>query len=238
LCELDLPKYYNLRVKTYPHKITTHGFEANLGGWNESIPRVIGVNWLEIPANDPEFQCGTYSTSEERDWENARNINTRAVTFARPFRAPPKVVVWLNEFDLKFGHNWRVKVYATDVRHFGFTLHIDSCEDSVLYIGGVSWVAYSAEKPGICSGTVSTVDQRPADQPQRYNGGWAGFGENIFQKAPRVILGINSLGFQCGRNLSLRVGAENVNMLGMLWHANAWGDSVLYSVGISYIAMV
>jgi hypothetical protein len=165
-------------------------------------------------------------------------MNTRAVTFARPFRTPPKVVVWLNGLDMHYGQNWRVKVYATDVRHFGFTLHIDSWGDSILYGGGASWVAYPADQPEICSGTVNTEDQRPADQPQRYNSGWAGFGENIFQKTPRVMLGINSMDIECEHDLRLRVGAENVNPYGMTWHANTWDDSVLYSAGISYVAMV
>jgi hypothetical protein len=139
---------------------------------------------------------------------------------------------------MNYEHNWRVKVYAKDVRHFGFTLHYDSWDESLLHGVGTLWVAYPADKPGICSGTVSTEDQRPADEPQRYNSGWAGFGEDIFQNTPRVMLGVNSLNFECGRNLRLRVGAENVSPYGMTWHANTWDDSILYSAGISYIAMV
>jgi hypothetical protein len=87
--ELDLPSKPNIRVRTYHSEITTHKFQANLEGWDDSIPRIIGVNWLEIPAGEPDFQCGTFNTAEDRSAE-VKTLNTRAVTFAEPFRTPPE----------------------------------------------------------------------------------------------------------------------------------------------------
>ncbi|KAM0251713.1 hypothetical protein ACHAQJ_008034 [Trichoderma viride] len=68
------------------------------------------------------------------------------VTFSKRFQSAPKVIVSIQKADVDCGAHFRVNVYASDIDSEGFTVHIDTWEDTIVYECGVSWVAIGNEK--------------------------------------------------------------------------------------------
>lgn len=237
LTAVDVGNGANVRVKSYTSKIQLDRFEVNLDSWEETTLYGAGCAWLEIEADDKDFQFGSYHTIEDHPWTRPQIHNTRKITFKRAFATAPHVVVWLSCIDLSSGKNWRIKTFATDVSAKGFTIHIDTWADSVLYTAVASWLAYPVDRAGVTSGSFTTLDIRSWAQPQLYNSGHEAFKSGVFEKPPKMFLALNSLDMGRGRNMRLSVKADNVSATGMTWHLDSWEDSVLYSAGASYIAL-
>lgn len=237
LTAVDVGRNANVRVRSSTSGVQHDRFEIHLDSWEETTLYGAGCAWLELEATESDFQYGSYHTIEDHPWTQPQIHNTRNITFARAYPAVPKVVVWLSCIDLSSGKNWRIKTFATDVSAVGFTIHIDTWADSVLYTAVASWVAYSADREGVVSGSFSTLDSRSWTQPQMRNSGHEGFKGGVFEKPPRMFLAINSLDIDCGQNLRLAVTADHVSASGMMWHLDSWEDTIMYSAGASYIAL-
>lgn len=233
---LDIPNADNIRVSATADNIRADRFEVGIKTWANPIVRDGGCTWLEVEASDPDFQFGKFDTTEDYPWTEQHTHHTRVITFPRPYHTPPKVVVWLTTIDMCFGHDWRVRAYETNVTAKGFTLHIDTWGDSVLYFATATWVAYPADKPNVSSGKFSTLDVRPENCPQLYNSAYVNFG-NTFTTPPRILLAFNSLSISCKSSLRLAVKASNISAAGMSWHLDSWSNTTLYSAGASYIAL-
>lgn len=236
LTTLDASCDANVRVKAYTSAIQRDCFTIHIDSWMNTTLYGAGCTWLQIEADDRDFQYGSYHTLEDHDWYKYPAQNTRKVNFKRPYLAIPKVVVWLSVIDVGHGSSWRIKSYATDVTAQGFTIHIDSWLDSRLYSAMASWVAYPADTPGIAGGIVSTQSIRSWAQPRASNSAFEAFDVGVFKKQPRVFMALNALDIDRNQNMRLKVKADNVSAAGMTWHLNAWTDTTLYSAGASYIA--
>ena len=173
---------------------------------------------------------------EDHPWQNLQQKTSRQITFERAYLSPPKVIVWLNSLDLASGKGWRVSATATDVTPTGFTLHIDSWSDTVIYSAAAAWIAYPSDKAGVVSGSYSTSDVRPWDKPQLYNSGRADFPRGAFQRTPTVLFALNELDIDPGHNLRLRLAVSSVSKDGLDWHVDSWWDTILYSASASFIA--
>lgn len=232
---VDIGCHANIRVNAYPNEIQRDCFKIHLDTWQETTLYGGGCSWLAIEADDRDFQYGSYHTREDHEWTDPQIHNTRKITFKRRYSAVPKVVVWLNVIDLDANITWRIKTYASDVTATGFTIHIDTWSDSILYTAMASWMAYPADRPGVTSGCFSTLDTRSCIMPQVYNSAFEAFG-TVFEKPPKLFLALNALEIDHRQNMRLEVKADNVAAAGMTWHLDAWSDTVLYSAGASYIA--
>lgn len=237
LTELDICRDVNVRAKAFTSKIQRDQFEIHLDSWEDTTLYGAGCAWLQIEADDVDFQYGNYYTAEDRPWTASQMQNTREVRFKRAYTAPPMVVVWLSLIDLGQGGAWRIKAFAADVTAVGFTMHIDTWGDSMLYDAVASWAAYPVDRPGVASGCFSTLDTGSWAQPQLYNSAYEPFGDGVFEKPPRIFVAINALDISRGDHMRLKVTVDNVSKAGMTWHLDSWEGTVLYSAGASYIAL-
>lgn len=97
-------------------------------------------------ADNAIFQSGVVAGDFETtpSW----NLNTGsgprsfdfAVTFPTPFTRPPNVVVGLSDLD---SARVRVKVEATSIAATGFTLHVYTWSDTLIYGVHANWIAYT-----------------------------------------------------------------------------------------------
>ncbi|KAI9438982.1 hypothetical protein H4582DRAFT_107256 [Lactarius indigo] len=158
------------------------------------------------------------------------------INFERPFVTPPKVVVFLNCIDLNKNHNWRIETTASDVDVKGFTLHIGTWSDTILYSARVGWIAYPEDREHIFSTSVSTMDIRPVDRPQLENIKEISFNSVEFLKTPSTFVALNSLDIDCKSNLCIHARVEGVSTTCLIWHLDSWGDTVVYSAGATIIA--
>lgn len=233
---VDICYKTTVRVSGYASAIRLDCFEINLKSWSDTTLHAAACDWLEIEADDLDFQYGSYHTIEHYHWSKTPVQNTQKITFKRAYPSAPKVVVWLNLFDMGPQADWRVKTFATDVTATGFNLHLDTWSDTKLMWTMASWIAYPTDRPGLASGSFSTRDIRSPGQPQQYNSAFEPYPRGVFEKPPRVFLALNSLEIGRGRSLRLKVTADNVTAAGMTWHLDTWMDTILGSAGASYIA--
>ncbi|KAG9019633.1 hypothetical protein FRB90_011979 [Tulasnella sp. 427] len=235
---LDYGKDKNLRVKAEVDKITQQGFVAKLNGWGDSVVYCAGLDYLALAPGQLEYDCGEYTTTSDHPWNRPQEKTSARIKFSHPFVTPPKVVVFLNSLDIDQSKNYRVKTYVSNVDTTGFTIHIDSWFDSILYSAKAGWVAYPEDRKDVCSGSVNITEVRPWDKPQHQNNQAVKFPENVnFCKAPQVFMALNSIDIDRKSNIRAKCYASNVTTRGLTWHADSWGDSVLYSAGMSYICI-
>jgi hypothetical protein len=233
----DIDKNTNIRVKAYADKIGKKSADLHINTWHDTTLYSAGCTWLRVAANDPDFQTGQFSTEEDHPWNQPQLLTSRQITFNKPYSSPPKIVVWLNQLDMDRNKNWRIAAKATNITTTGFTIHIDTWGDTVLYSATAAWFAYPSDKAGVASGAYSTQDVRPWNQPQLTNNGRVGFPAGTFQKDPTVLIAFNSFDVDCSRNLRLKLSADSVSKDGLNWHIDSWYDTILYSAGASYVAL-
>ncbi|OQD80181.1 hypothetical protein PENANT_c038G09782 [Penicillium antarcticum] len=156
LTELDISKEFNVRIKAYADRVTQSGFVIHADSWADTVLFSAGAAWFEVASTDTEFQIGHFDTLELRPWNEAEQQNTKRIIFENSFTKPPKVVVWLQGFDMDKHKCWKIAVHASNISSEGFDVHIDTWGESQLYSGSASWIAYPADKTGIVSGVVDS----------------------------------------------------------------------------------
>lgn len=233
---VDIDHHKGARVTAFTSLIQRDRFEIHLDSWIDTTLHNAGCTWLELEADDMDFQYGCYHTIEDHPESALQKYNTRKITFKRAYTAPPHVVVWLTMIALGPGGSWRIKSFATDVTAAGFTIHIDTWADSTLWKAAASWIAYPRDRQRVASGNFTTLDLHSWAQPQSYNSAYEAFGNGVFEKPPRVFVALNALDIVRSHAMRLVVKADNVSAAGMTWHLNSWMETVLCSAGASYIA--
>lgn len=235
---LDIGCDVNVRAYTSATDIQKENFRINANTWDGTKLYYAGSTWLEIPAEDDHFQFGRFGVEDDHPWQKPQLLTTRLIVFPKPYSAPPQVVVWLNKLGMGNAVNERFKIFATHITATGFTLHIDTWGDPMPLLDScrATWVACTAGKAKVFTGTFNTQDMRPANKPQLYNSGYINFG-NTFDAPPRVYMALNSLDVDCKKNLRVIVKASHVSAHGMLWHIDSYSDTILYSAGASFIAL-
>ncbi|KAF8526234.1 hypothetical protein BU17DRAFT_62219 [Hysterangium stoloniferum] len=235
---VDIDKSTNVRVKVTASNITNTGFTANGDTWSDTKLYTAGASWLEIAADKKGFERGQFSTLDDHPWNKPQTTTCRRICFDCPYPSPPKVVSYLKEFDMSNSSNWRCKTFVTDVDCNGFSLHIDTWSDSILYSATAGWVAYPSGQTNIASGSVNTMDVRPWNQPALENSGKVTFPDGTFSGIPAVFFVINSFDIGNTGNFRLKAYFDNVFNNELTWHLDSWSDTVLYSAGASYIAFI
>jgi len=238
LNSLDIDNCANIRVTTYASDIKPDSFRMHVDGWADTKIYSAGVSWLELSPGHLEYQHGQFSTTEDHPTYKPQPKTSRRITFARPFVTSPKVVVFLMELDMWNRSNWRVTTWAADIDQSGFTIHINSWADTILYGATVGWIAYPNDRKFVFSGSSNTGEKRPWDHPQHKTSGTVNFGDVDFWRPPNVFLALNSIDIGCCANLRINATVSFVTTRDMTWHIDSWADTVLYSAGISYIAVV
>ncbi len=237
LTELDMGNNANIRIAASSADVSTTGFTVSLNAWADSVLYSAECTWLKIVAGDPDFQVGTFSTIEDHPWDKPQHNTSRRINFKRPYANPPEVIVWLNELDVDNNANCRVNAYVTNVDSEGFTVHIDSWYDTVLYSGGVTWISVPTGKPGVVSGMYSTMNVRPWDQPRADTSGQITFPAGRFSSPPLIFSALCELDVDRKSNLRVVSSVTDVSTAGFTWHLDSWHDTVLYSAGCGYIAL-
>jgi len=235
---LDIDGRSDIRINAFVETVTPDQVKIHLDTSPGSVLYSAGCTWLTTYANDPYFQFGEFSTMDDHPSDKPQAQTSRKITFPKPFRGdPPNVIVWLNEFHMSNGANWRCKAYVTDITADSFVIHINAWASTTLYSARASWIAYPYNSPNIASGSFNTMDVRPWYIPRKKNKGSAEF-HRTFESIPRVFAAVNWLDIANRKNLRLKLEIGDVSAKGLNWHLDTWGDAVLYSAGASYVAIL
>ncbi|KAG9087495.1 hypothetical protein FRC07_012812, partial [Ceratobasidium sp. 392] len=110
------------RIKAYTSNPSSGcSSTVHLDAWDDTVLYSAGCTWLDVGTHDRDFQFGSYFTGGMTD--NRGKWSTQ-VKFERPYARVPKVVTWLQEFDLDKNHKWCIKAYVEKVTTTGFTLTV------------------------------------------------------------------------------------------------------------------
>jgi len=233
---LDEDHSANIRINGTTSDATATNVKVNLNAWADTVLYSAGCIFLEVGANDRDFQCGTFNTQEDHPWDKPQTLTSRRIDFATPYAATPQVICWLNEFDIDKNHGWRCKTYVSNIDNKGFTIHVDTWADTILYSGGATWVAFPSNRPNIACGTYNVMDVRPWTDPKQVNSNTIKF-DKTFQSVPRVFAALNEFDLDCRYNFRLKMSQTNVTTTGMTWTLESWGNTVMSSSGAAYIAI-
>ena len=236
LTSLDVDCGHNIRINAGATDITQEKYTASLSAWADTILYSASLTYLELGPGFEYLQTGTFNTQEVGRWQDHAPKNSKRINFAQPFQGqPPNIICWLTTVDMDMGHNWRCKTYATDIDTNGFTVHIDTWADTIMYQAGMTWLAYPANQPNTASGSFSTEDVRPWQNPQLENTATVNFGKS-FGKTPKLAMALSGFDYDHSKNLRLRLSTSSVTPSAMTWHLQAWADSVMYMACASYFA--
>jgi len=233
---LDIDRKGNIHIKAYTDTVTPTSVKVHLDSWAETTLYSAGCTWMDISSNDRDFQWGTFSTLDDHPWQKPQATTVRQITFAKPYAVVPKVVVWLNWVSMQNNHGFRVRTYVKDISTTGFTLYIDSWDDTILFSAGATWIAHPARRSNIASGTYGTADIHPGSKPQQVNSSTITF-DKTFEKVPRVFAALNEFSINQNANLRIKMAQTEITDKGMKWHLDTWGDTTMYSATASYIAI-
>lgn len=232
LRELDVDKIASIRVKSTNH-LNKDSVHCHITAWAATtLYSAITDMFVILPAN-MQYLTGEHMRNLI---DNPNDPASVRVNFERPFITPPKVVVFLNYIDLDNRYNWRLKTTATGVSVDGFTLNIETWGDTILYAAQACWIAYPEDEPHIFSMSANTMDIRPWNQPQLQQQKKITFNNVEFLKDPAVFVALNSFDVGCNANLRINAYVDRVSRSDLVWHIDAWHDTVLYSAGASFIA--
>jgi H-type lectin domain len=227
-------KNANIRAKVTTENITRTSATYHFTSWLDTTNYSGSSNSLNLAPSNLEFLTGEHMRCLISDPKSPASTRIR---FQRPFITPPKVVVFFNYIDLDKRRNWRLKTTATDIDINGFTLNIETWDDTILYAAQAAWVAYPEDKPYIFSTSVNTHEVRAWYKPQLTQSKSINFADVEFLKDPNVFVAWNMFDIDCCANFRLSMYADNITQQGLTWHIDTWMDTVLYSAGATIVAV-
>lgn len=178
------------------------------------------VDFLVTPPDDRRFKVGTFN----KKFKKENLVVPKKIKFDLPFLEPdPVVIVWLDSIHCEdSARATRVKVYASDITSEGFTIHLDSTDDSSVVYAGGSWVAYPKDTPDIQTGNITPANtSREKDVP---------FNNNDFNQNSNLMIAVNQLDFDAGKDIEFAVSASAISAKMM----NIYVDP---HVGATYLAL-
>lgn len=211
--------------------------EVNAGGFNVQAASFggcrgfgIGCNWLTLP-EDLHLESGMIHTygGGRADYDSY----TQHVFFSQSFASPPKVCIWIQEFEWYGGDFLSMKCFAVDVNCHSFHLKIDSWAGRRFKNARVQYLAYPAEEDGkrVKSGR-NTVVRSQKELTHRYP-----FYGQPFQNTPSTFIAISEMDFNGNRNLRLRCSANAPNNRELEWSYGTWDNSDMDHAEVQWIAI-
>ncbi|KIW29918.1 uncharacterized protein PV07_05703 [Cladophialophora immunda] len=145
-------------VSVYADGVTESGFVMHLDAVADSEIYTAVCTWIAAPpysaVNTTQYQVGHWSTLESHPRGQTQAETSSRISFGYKFDVAPHVVLWIDGFEMASARDWRLKTYATDIDLTGFTIHIDTWNDTILYVGNASWVAWPASTPNVVTGVM------------------------------------------------------------------------------------
>lgn len=156
---LNMSKDYRWCVNTHVSKVSPFGFSVHVDVGDDTQLYSTQVTWIAYPSTKDQIYSGTFSTSELRNpcLDPLRNENSNSITFpADVFGGSgvdfnegeedgkvvvPQLMMAISGLDFQTGHNLRCRLSSDGVTARGFTWHLDSWMDTVMYEARGSYVA-------------------------------------------------------------------------------------------------
>lgn len=171
------------------------------------------------------MEVGNFSTDDVRPWNQPRPFNLSPRKFTQPFSLDgpyPTVVHGLNGLDISKSRNIRVRASSSDISSFGFTVHNNSWEDTVLYRASSSFIATDGLGSDVDAGTVNVHEGfHQTEKSIKFN--------TKFSAPPTVLVWLSGLDVEKGRNMRVKCLASSVKEEGFKLSLEGWCDTLLHN---------
>ncbi|EJD33906.1 hypothetical protein AURDEDRAFT_177026 [Auricularia subglabra TFB-10046 SS5] len=87
---LNVDKSTTVRITAYADNISLTQAYVHIDTWGGTRVYSASSVWCGIALNDTNFQTGQFSTLDDHAWDHPQQNTSRAISFGRPFSAPPK----------------------------------------------------------------------------------------------------------------------------------------------------
>jgi len=238
-----------LGMNTYADQINATGFMIHVDSVKDTYVYTAEVVWLAAPAykasNATQYQVGTFSTLDNPYRTSQTAENAHRVTFPYPFTDFPTVVVWLEAFDFSQSGGWRMFAYATDVDLTGFTIHVDTWDDAIMYSGNASWIAFPAASENVDFGIVAPDYIHQMGTNSWPSSGWVDgdyvhtdFSAAMPDTIPVVLMAWTAMDSadSAGNGIALDV-AGNVTDSGIDFQIGSFYNGTMYAGNASWLAV-
>ncbi|KAL6712892.1 hypothetical protein ACLMJK_009604 [Lecanora helva] len=206
----------DIRVRARTKDIQDDHFTPSLETWEDNTLLAANMIWSEAP-RFPYMQSGFSDTQDVRPSHLPRAKTSKRIEFESKFQATPI----------------RAKVYPSNVDPQGFTINFTTWQDSILFAGEASWLAYPSDQVKVASSRFFTDEMstnklrgQPVTQDWHVN----------FFKTPKFFMAFDELNYENRKDLKGRISVSNINTTSVLWYLQSWGDSVMLSCGASFFA--
>ena len=186
----------------------------------------------------PMMDGGTIMFGRNVASSNVRTI-VKTVTFNRAFKSAPSAVAFISEIDSETGRNVRIHVDVANVTKRTCVIKCESWSDSLTHKVTVTWIA--AEKSPLVKlgytylGSYPKAPVTPAS-PRSQNVRFEG--RPFPSGKPNVMIAFSHLDLDTATRKNIRLSgvAGNVSNASFVAQAVTWGDSLVWRVGIAYVA--
>ncbi|KAL5638021.1 hypothetical protein ACGC1H_002326 [Rhizoctonia solani] len=128
---------YDLRILAQAINVTTTEFTLDVQTWDDSVLHDSKVSWIAVPQNWPNVAAGDYVFKNDEALPEYK----QDITFDKPFKRAPRVLVALNKIHASKDHGLQIEAKAESITPEGMTLSVKSREDSKIFEAGVSYIA-------------------------------------------------------------------------------------------------
>jgi hypothetical protein len=208
-------------------EVNGRGFSLEASTFGGCYGYSLGCNWLTLP-NDLHLE-----TSQVFTGNGDRGEYSQQIFFSQAFPSPPRIAVWLQEFEWHDMGFMSIKCTATDITSQSFYLRIESWAGRKFKQVRAQYLAYPSEEDGkrVKSGRTSLA--RAQGQVQnRYP-----FYNQPFTKQPSTFIAISELDFNSTRNLRFSCEAKAPNNRELEWSCHTWGDSDMDHAEAQWLAI-
>ncbi|KAI1088095.1 hypothetical protein F5B19DRAFT_499345 [Rostrohypoxylon terebratum] len=143
LNSMDMSKEENCRVMVSPLYINRDGFFTHVHSWAGTVPHSVGVTWIAYPADQDGITGGRFQTCDVRHWDEPQSENSNTISFPTTFEKTPKIIAAIDTLDYRRERDLCIRLRTSQITKQGFTWHLDSWRDSIMYSSGASYLAWT-----------------------------------------------------------------------------------------------
>lgn len=186
------------------------------------------------PAN--ALDARQFNTMEiHSSWDRPQLINDKVIDYQQTYDAVPELPLGLTSLDIDRCANIRIRALTSEAMTERFKASLQSWADTVLYSASMTFLEKSSRFNYIQTGVYSTQETRPDNQPQPTQSKRIDFA-TPFAGPPKVITWLQALDMDKSKNWRIKVYPSDIDAQGFTIHADTWGDSILYSAGVTWFA--
>jgi len=159
----------------------------------------------------------------------------REIAFAAPYSLRPKLAVGLKCLDFDKHTNIRVRTSAYNIRSESFRIDVSSWSDTIMHRADYTWLDAAADDSDFQFGEFDTTDDHVWYEPQFQTTSEVKF-QHAFDAPPQVIMWLNQLDMDSKADWRVAAYATDISANSFIVHVDTWGDSLLWSATVTWIA--